>query len=254
MFPLVSLFLLFKGASTRLGVTTRPQMQFKPNIAVARTLLLLAGFIFEITQCYIPNSNRFHAMAPAVILLRSKRLRATQDNQACKVHDSQKSQVEAESSSSSSPLLTAGVLADIQYAPIPDGFSYSGASRYYQHALDVARHASLHFEREKVDTVLNLGDIVDGKCQSITDNGGTSLFSNSSSSHNDVGEQCVEHVKEALSHYKKGPILHTYGNHCLYNLDRQKLQEKLGIPFVKEPCGDLVGYYSQNNNIVSGTV
>ena len=81
-------------------------------------------------------------------------------------------------------MLTAGVLAVIQYAPIPDGFSYSGAPRYYQHALDVARHAPLYFEREKVDIVLNLGDIVDGKCQSIADNGGTSL----PSSH-DVGEQ-----------------------------------------------------------------
>lgn len=37
-------------------------------------------------------------------------------------------------------------------------------------------------------------------------------------------------------------MIHAYGNHCLYNLDRPTLATKLGIPFVKEPCGDLVGY------------
>ena len=52
---------------------------------------------------------------------------------------------------------TIGLLADIQYAPIPDGFSYSGIPRYYKHALDAARSAAAHFQQEKVDLVLNLG-------------------------------------------------------------------------------------------------
>lgn len=58
---------------------------------------------------------------------------------------------------SNKPLLTFGVLADIQYAPIPDGFSYNGRPRYYRHALQAAKHASKHFEDEKVDFVVNLG-------------------------------------------------------------------------------------------------
>ena len=52
---------------------------------------------------------------------------------------------------------TIGLLADIQYAPIPDGFSYSGIPRYYRHALETARSAAAHFQQEKVDLVLNLG-------------------------------------------------------------------------------------------------
>lgn len=52
---------------------------------------------------------------------------------------------------------TIGLLADIQYAPIPDGHSYSGVPRYYRHALDAAACAAAHFQREKVDLVVNLG-------------------------------------------------------------------------------------------------
>lgn len=60
----------------------------------------------------------------------------------------------------------------------------------------------------------------------------------------DPGHKAVDDVVQALSEYKSGPILHAYGNHCLYNLDRPTLQQKLGIPFVQEPCGELVGYNS----------
>lgn len=58
---------------------------------------------------------------------------------------------------SNKPLLTFGLLADIQYAPIPDGFSYNGTPRYYRHALQAAKYAAKHFEEEKVDFVVNLG-------------------------------------------------------------------------------------------------
>jgi manganese-dependent ADP-ribose/CDP-alcohol diphosphatase len=144
------------------------------------------------------------------------------------------------------PLLSMGVLADIQYAPIPDGYSFSGARRYYRHALETAKHAAQHFDRERLPVVLNLGDIVDGKCQGIARHGGEPLVASFSSVENadeiDPGDVCVDQVLEALSHYKAGHLLHVYGNHCLYNLDRVQLQAKLGIPFVQEPCGDLVGY------------
>jgi manganese-dependent ADP-ribose/CDP-alcohol diphosphatase len=127
------------------------------------------------------------------------------------------------------PLFTMGLLADIQYAPIDDGHSYSGIPRYYRHALTAAQHAAQHFQEEHVDLVVNLGDLVDGKCNQ--------------------DHAAVDDVIKALSVYQ-GPILHTYGNHCLYNMDRTTISTKLGIPFVKEPCGDLVGYYSHIiNNI-----
>jgi hypothetical protein len=135
------------------------------------------------------------------------------------------------------PRFTVGVIADIQYAPIPDGTSYSGIPRYYQHSLEVARHAFEHFEEEQVDLVLNLGDTIDGKCQDIVLHGGDPVPEGV-----DPGHFSLSHVLEAFSLYTKGRIIHTYGNHCLYNLDRPTLAEKLGIRFTKESCGDLVGY------------
>jgi manganese-dependent ADP-ribose/CDP-alcohol diphosphatase len=178
------------------------------------------------------------------------------------------------------PITTFGVLADIQYAPIPDGFSYGGQPRYYRHALQTAHHAAVHFEKECVDFVLNLGDIVDGKCQQVDfwckeekiEKGNDKDGSRDGSKDDEEGDQqrklelegkvdegekskpeskssnpghdAVDDVLKALSNYKNGPILHTYGNHELYNLNRHEISNKLGIPFVKEPCGELVGYYS----------
>jgi manganese-dependent ADP-ribose/CDP-alcohol diphosphatase len=130
-----------------------------------------------------------------------------------------------------SPILRLGLLADIQYADIPDGHSVSGNLRYYRNALKVARVAAKHFEESKVDALINLGDIVDGKAAESSPSSGTSA---------------VSKVITALSsHYTSGPIWHAYGNHCLYNMDRETMQHKLGIQFVQEPCGDMVGYYSK---------
>lgn len=55
------------------------------------------------------------------------------------------------------PLFQVGLLADIQYAPIPDGYSYTGVPRYYQNALQAARIAASKFENDGVDLVVNLG-------------------------------------------------------------------------------------------------
>lgn len=108
--------------------------------------------------------------------------------------------------SDSEPNWKFGVVADIQYAPIPDGYSFAGILRYYRHSLEVARHAAQHFESDGAEVVLNLGDIIDGKCQAIVDNGGDPLPEGV-----DPGVSAIEDVLEALSVYKQGPILHTYG-------------------------------------------
>jgi manganese-dependent ADP-ribose/CDP-alcohol diphosphatase len=148
-----------------------------------------------------------------------------------------------------SPIVRIGMLADIQYADVEDGFSYSGNPRYYRHALKSAVVAADHFQREKVDVVINLGDTVDGKAGRDT-------------------AQLDAVVTALHGTYSHGPILHVYGNHCLYNADRHTLREKLGIPMTTEEpevdasgaaaadCattddadnnggdGELVGYYS----------
>lgn len=108
--------------------------------------------------------------------------------------------------SESEPSFKFGVVADIQYAPIPDGYSFAGILRYYRHSLEVARHAAQYFESDGADLVLNLGDIIDGKCQAITENGGEPLPEGV-----DPGVSAIDDVLEALSVYKQGPILHTYG-------------------------------------------
>lgn len=150
-----------------------------------------------------------------------------------------KTRLDATTKDNDSPHITFGVIADIQYAPIPDGHSYGGVPRYYRHSLETARHAACHFQEDEVCLVLNLGDIIDGKCQDVEAHGGDQLPEGI-----DPGLAAMDDVLQHLSVYKSGPILHTYGNHELYNLDRQTLGEKLGIPFVREPCGDLVGYRS----------
>ncbi len=160
--------------------------------------------------------------------------------------------------SSSPRRFTFGVMADIQYAPIPDGYSYAGVPRYYRHSLEVAQHAAQHFQDEQVPLVVNLGDIIDGKCQDVPvvrdavvgDSVEKSSPQQSNNNNNNAskmmipGLHAMDDVLRALSGYTHGPILHTYGNHELYNLDRPTLGLKLGIPFVQEPCGDLVGYHS----------
>ncbi|KAL9185282.1 hypothetical protein ACHAXT_003059 [Thalassiosira profunda] len=150
------------------------------------------------------------------------------------------------------PIYTVGVLADIQYAPIPDGHSYAGNPRYYRHAKEAAKHAAEHFQEEGVQCVLNLGDIIDGKCSDVERWGGSVASSAEGDETSEeemkmngssVGHEAIDDVLEALSAYNLGQILHTYGNHELYNLSREELGRKLSIPFTLEPTNDLVGYY-----------
>lgn len=140
------------------------------------------------------------------------------------------------------PRLRVGLIADIQYAPIPDGTSFTGTPRYYRNALSAARTAARHFQREGVPLVLNLGDIVDGKCQDLEYWGGEAV----SDDDDDPGLVCTDDVLDALSQYRAGKVIHAYGNHCLYNMDRQSMGAKLGIPFFAEQpdCGELVGYHT----------
>lgn len=151
------------------------------------------------------------------------------------------------STSDQKPQITFGIIADIQYAPIPDGYSYGGRPRYYRHSLAAARHAAHNFQKHNLPLVVNLGDIIDGKCQEIEIHCKEELHDFVPPPEgSDPGHDAIDDVMEALSVYK-GKIMHTYGNHELYNLDRAALGEKLNIPFVKEPCGELVGYYSHDS-------
>lgn len=112
------------------------------------------------------------------------------------------------------PLFSFGVIADVQYADIPDGHSFVGIPRYYQHSLLVLQRAVQKWNNhQKLKFVMNFGDIVDGRCPK---------------------DQSVDVVKEVINEFEKfnGPVYHMIGNHCLYNLPRDKLLPLLNIPSV----------------------
>lgn len=114
------------------------------------------------------------------------------------------------------PMFSFGILTDIQYAPIPDGHSYNGTPRYYRHAITAAEHAARHFEEEKVQCVVNLGDIIDGKCSDVDRYGGSvAEYKDEKKIESleavSVGHIAVDDVLKALSCYKNGRIIHTYG-------------------------------------------
>uniref|UniRef100_A0A3N7HU34 Calcineurin-like phosphoesterase domain-containing protein n=1 Tax=Populus trichocarpa TaxID=3694 RepID=A0A3N7HU34_POPTR len=64
---------------------------------------------------------------------------------------------------------------------------------------------------QNLNFVINFGDIVDGKCPP---------------------DQSLDVVKKVNNEFQKfnGPVFHLIGNHCLYNLPRDKLLPLLKIP------------------------
>ncbi|KAE8707458.1 Manganese-dependent ADP-ribose/CDP-alcohol diphosphatase [Hibiscus syriacus] len=63
------------------------------------------------------------------------------------------------------PIFSFGVIADVQYADIPDGHSFLGVRRYYRHSILVLQRAVKSWnDCKNLNFVINFGDIVDGKC------------------------------------------------------------------------------------------
>ncbi|XP_057466353.1 manganese-dependent ADP-ribose/CDP-alcohol diphosphatase-like [Actinidia eriantha] len=110
------------------------------------------------------------------------------------------------------PLLSFGVISDVQYADIPDGRSFIGVPRYYRHSILVLQRAVQKWnDLQKLKFTINFGDIVDGYCPK---------------------DQSLNAVKTLVSEFEifDGPVFHMIGNHCLYNLSRDKLLPLLKIP------------------------
>lgn len=63
------------------------------------------------------------------------------------------------------PLFSFGVISDVQYADISDGYSFIGVPRYYRHSIQVLQRAVQKWNNHgMLKFVMNFGDIVDGKC------------------------------------------------------------------------------------------
>ncbi|KAL6644378.1 hypothetical protein ACP70R_015986 [Stipagrostis hirtigluma subsp. patula] len=115
--------------------------------------------------------------------------------------------------SAKEPLFSFGVIADVQYADIPDGRSFLGVPRYYRHSIAVLRRAVQHWNAHGgVRFCVNFGDIVDGFCPK------------------DRSLAAVQAVVREFDGFHGGPTYHMLGNHCLYNLPRSELVSVLRMP------------------------
>ena len=108
------------------------------------------------------------------------------------------------------PYLSFGVIADVQYADVEDGYNFAMTNRrYYRTALDMLQKAIESWTQNKVlkpAFLLQLGDVIDGK-----------------SKRSNISDKCLASVLEKFSHFA-GPIYHIWGNHEFYNFPRDKLQ------------------------------
>ena len=122
-------------------------------------------------------------------------------------------------SAQNEPLASFGIISDVQYADIPDGRSFHGVPRYYRHSLLVLQRAVKKWNEEKLKFVINFGDSVDGFCPK---------------------DQSLSAVTNIVGEYSRfnGPVYHMIGNHCLYNLPREKL-----LPLLNIHGRDSLGYY-----------
>jgi len=114
--------------------------------------------------------------------------------------------------STAKPMFTFGVIADVQYADIPDGRSFLGVPRYYRHSISVLQRALSAWNKQgNIKFSINFGDIVDGFCPK------------------DKSLWAVQKVVDEFDKFD-GPTYHMFGNHCLYNLPRSKLVALLKMP------------------------
>lgn len=110
------------------------------------------------------------------------------------------------------PLFSFGVITDVQFADIPDGHSFLGVPRFYRHSIRVLQRAVVRWNNLKtLKFAINFGDIIDGFCPK---------------------DQSLTSVQSVLEEFKNfdGPVYHMIGNHCLYNLPRDKLISLLKMP------------------------
>lgn len=108
----------------------------------------------------------------------------------------------------SQPLFTFGVIADIQYADIDDGFNYKHTrKRYYRSSIDLLRHAQVRWTTEAVKPtfILQLGDIIDGYNKRYG-----------------ASDRALETV---MREFDSSPVEvhHVWGNHEFYNFSRDAL-------------------------------
>lgn len=107
-------------------------------------------------------------------------------------------------------LFSFGIVSDIQYADVDDAVSFHGVPRFYRNTLVALRQAVSTWRLHNVNFAVHFGDIIDVK-QPRT--------------KSEEGVAAVKAVFDVLGQ----PVKHIIGNHCLYNLSRAVLVDRLGI-------------------------
>lgn len=105
-------------------------------------------------------------------------------------------------------LFSFGVIADIQYADLDDGYDFLGTrKRYYKQSLHHLQCAVEYWNgmETQLEFVLQLGDIIDGF----------------NAQHN-MSESALERVMKEFKKLRT-PVHHIWGNHELYNFNRDYL-------------------------------
>lgn len=106
-------------------------------------------------------------------------------------------------------VLSMGIVADLQYANIDDGFNWDGSKkRYYRTGLSLVRKAMKDWKQNGVKFVLQLGDIIDGFCR-----------------RTETPDAALNRIVDAIEREtpEKWPVFHVVGNHELYNFTKKEI-------------------------------
>jgi len=107
--------------------------------------------------------------------------------------------------------LRLGLISDIHYVDAKDGFNLSNnRSRYYRLGPSRLREAVGHWRSERVDAVLQLGDLLDG--------------SSHRSDHRDADFAEMSRIVDSLT----VPWHHSVGNHERYGFGEEELRQWIG--------------------------
>lgn len=107
------------------------------------------------------------------------------------------------------PLFTFGVIADIQYADLDEGYNYTRSSRrYYRNSLNLLRNAQKDWSESAVQPsfILQLGDIIDGF-----------------NKRHGASQRALEAVLREFRSGEPRQVHHVWGNHEFYNFSRSFL-------------------------------
>ena len=124
------------------------------------------------------------------------------------------------------PAYRFGLIADIQYSDADDEYDFSGTRRrYFRRGLAHLRRAVDHWRAERVDGVIQLGDLLDG----------------SQTRRKRLG-RAAEEVSKVIAGLRGVPWHHCVGNHERYAFEERKLRERIKASAGVDSAGR--NYYS----------